>query len=339
MAFIHVPPASPGTPRTGILLINLGTPETDDPSGVRRYLKEFLSDRRVIEASPLIWQPVLRGVVLNVRPRKSAQAYRRAWDRERNDSPLRCETRAQAQALSARFDPAHVRVAFGMRYGTPSLAEAVESLLREGCDRILAMPLYPQYSATTTATANDQLFRYLMTLRCQPSLRTLPSFPDDPAYIEALAESVRSTLSGTETPPQKVVVSFHGLPLDYVRKGDPYERECERTAEALRQALGMTSEDMPLTYQSRFGPATWLGPSTSATVAEFPGQGIKRIAVITPGFISDCVETLDEIGYELREEFHAAGGEELTLIPCLNASVPAIDLLEKLARRELAGWL
>ncbi len=340
MSFLHISgpsaPAPMGQGRIGILLISLGTPDDTSFSGVRRYLSEFLSDQRVIEASPVVWQPILQGVVLTVRPRRSGAAYRRIWNTGRDESPLRTYTREQADGLAKRFADENVSVAWGMRYGSPSVATAVEELVTAGCDRILCMPLYPQYSATTTATANDQLFRFLMKLRRQPAIRTLPAFADHPVYIRALAETARQALAA---PPQMIVTSFHGLPKDYVAKGDPYREDCMRTVIALRAAMGMTEADMPLTFQSRFGPAKWLEPYTAPFIAGLPAKGIKRIAVMMPGFMADCIETLDEIGNEVRAEFLAAGGEELSLIPCLNGSPEAIGLLETLARSELQGWI
>ncbi|GBQ28206.1 ferrochelatase [Acetobacter estunensis NRIC 0472] len=343
MNFLHVPAAqsvaSVGGGRLGVLLLNLGTPDDTSFASVRRYLSEFLSDRRVIEANPVVWQPILQGVVLTVRPRRSGEAYRRIWNTACDESPLRTFTRAQAEQLAERFAAENVQVAWGMRYGTPSVADGVTELMQAGCDRILAMPLYPQYSATTTATANDQLFRFLMKLRLQPAIRTLPAFADHALYIRALADSLKTAVEGLSAPPQMVVISFHGLPEEYVRKGDPYREECERTVAALRQETGLSEQEMPMTFQSRFGPTKWLEPYTAPFLAGLPAQGITRVAVMTPGFLTDCLETLDEIGNEVRDEFLAAGGEELTLIPCLNASKGAIDLLEGLARVELGGWL
>lgn len=351
MTFIHVPrertcglssecEALPvGQGRVGVLLVNLGTPEDASYRAVRRYLSEFLSDRRVIEASPAIWQPILQGVVLTVRPGRSAKAYRRIWDKQRDESPLRAFSRMQAELLAERLEPEGVRVAWGMRYGSPSIADAATELMKAGCDRILSMPLYPQYSATTTATANDQLFRFLLKTRLQPAIRTLPPFADDPVYIEALAETLNAALTGLGETPQMVVTSFHGLPNDYVEKGDPYRAECVRTVEALRRRLSLNEERMPMTFQSRFGPAKWLEPYTAPFIAGLPAKGIRRVAVMTPGFMTDCLETLDELGNEVKEEFLAAGGEELTLVPCLNASAPSINLLTYLARKQMQGWI
>ncbi|MBO1326144.1 ferrochelatase [Acetobacter sp. TBRC 12305] len=350
MVFHHIPAeGSDGqypSGKPGVIVVNLGTPDDTGYGAVRRYLSEFLSDRRVIEGPPVLWQPILQGVVLSTRPRASGRAYARIWDTQRNESPLRGVTRRQAEKLAERLAVSGVPVVWGMRYGRPSLAEALHDLLRQGCDRILTMPLYPQYSATTTATANDQIFRALMKLRNQPALRTLPPFADDPDFIAALARSVRDAQAQVQAqapsqaqPFQMVVASFHGLPKDYVAKGDSYAADCLKTVTALRAALGMDETTLPMTFQSRFGPAKWLEPYTAPFIKALPARGVTRIAVVMPGFMADCLETLDEIGNEVREEFLAAGGESFTLIPCLNDSPASIDLLEKLARRELAGWL
>ncbi|AOW48804.1 ferrochelatase [Acetobacter ascendens] len=342
MVFHHIPPQSQhaqAAPRVGILLVNLGTPDDTGYRAVRRYLSEFLSDRRVIEGPPALWQPILQGVVLTTRPRRSGKAYARIWNTHKDESPLRTYTRHQAEALSERFAAQNVPVAWGMRYGTPTIAEAVHELLEKGCDRILCMPLYPQYSATTTATANDQLFRALMRLRNQPAIRTLPSFPDHPAFIKAIADSVRLAEAEADIPFQMVVASFHGLPEEYVRKGDSYRAECERTVVALRKALGRDETTLPMTFQSRFGPTKWLEPYTAPFIAGLPEKGITSIAVVTPCFMADCLETLDEIGNEVSEEFIQAGGQEFTQVPCLNDTPASIDLLEALAHQELAGWL
>ena len=326
----------PGT--AGVLLVNLGTPDGTDTRSVRRYLSEFLSDRRVIEASPLIWQPILQGIILTLRPRKSAANYRRIWNTERDESPLRTYTRGQCAGLAARLAPDGIPVEWAMRYGAPTTASGIDRLIERGCDRILLLPLYPQYSATTTATANDQAFRALMRLRRQPALRTVPSFPDDPAYIDALADSVRTGLAALDWTPELLIASFHGLPVEYVQRGDPYITECARTMNALREALGMTPQELPVTFQSRFGPTRWLAPYTEPKIKKWAAAGVRRIAVLTPGFLADCIETLDEIGNELREAFVHAGGERFATIPCLNDSPAAVTMLERLVRRELAGW-
>ncbi len=340
MAFLHKTPriTPPPEGRTGVLLINLGTPDDTGYFSVRRYLSEFLSDRRVIESPPLIWQPILQGIILTKRPFASGANYARIWDRDENASPLRVYTRRQAEGLAARLKADGVPVEWGMRYGRPSVAKALESLMDQGCDRIVSIALYPQYSATTTATANDQLFRALMRLRRQPAVLTVPSFPDHPAFIRALETSVQDTLAGLTFKPQQIVASFHGLPKTCIEKGDTYRDECERTIAGLRTALGLSEAQMPLTFQSRFGPLEWIQPYTAPFVKALPSQGITKIAIIMPGFMTDCIETLDEIGNELREEFMEAGGEEFALVPCLNDSKGAIDLLEELSRSALAGF-
>ena len=327
------------TSHIGIILSALGTPDKPTYHAVRRYLSEFLSDRRTIETHPLIWQPLLQGVILLTHPITSSKAYRRIWNNTKNESPLRLITRKQAEYLTERMAPSGVNVTFGMRYGTPSLKEAIYSLIRQGCQRILCMPLYPQYSATSTATTNDQIFRILMQLRHQPAIRTLPSFADHPHFITALAYNIRTAQAKADYPFERIIASFHGLPQTYVDKGDPYPNECLRTVQALRSALDIDEIVMPITYQSRFGRHAWLTPYTAPFIQALPAQGIKHIAVITPGFMADCLETLDEIGHEIHHLFLKAGGKSFTLIPCLNASTTSIDLLETLARNELAGWI
>ncbi|QDH17007.1 ferrochelatase [Swingsia samuiensis] len=340
MKFLYKKPrvTPPVEGRTGVMIVNLGTPEGTDYFSVRRYLSEFLSDQRVIESSPFIWQPILQGIVLAKRPFVSGENYARIWDREENASPLRVYTQRQAEKLAKRFKKDGVPVEWGMRYGKPSVSQALDRLMDQGCDRIISIPLYPQYSATTTATANDQLFRALMKRRYQPSVLTVPSFPDHPLFIKALENSVRETLQGLDFKPQRIVASFHGLPKTCVDKGDPYQKECYRTATALREALDLREEQMPVTFQSRFGPLEWIQPYTAPFVTDLPKQGITKIAVIMPGFISDCIETLDEIGNELREEFLEAGGEKFAMIPCLNDTDDSINLLEKLSRDALQGF-
>lgn len=327
------------TPRIGIILAALGTPDKPHYRAVRRYLSEFLSDRRIIETHPLLWQPLLQGIILATRPITSGKAYQRVWNNTQNESPLRLITRQQAERLADKMAPSGVAVTWGMRYGTPSLQEAVHTLMRQGCQRLLCMPLYPQYSATSTATTLDQIFRTLMRLRNQPALRTLPSFADHPLFIKTLANHIRTAQAQANYPFEKIIASFHGLPQAYADKGDPYPNECLRTVQALRAALGINEITMPLTYQSRFGRAAWLTPHTAPFIQALPDQGIKHIAVIAPGFMADCLETLDEIDNDIRHLFLKAGGKSFTLIPCLNASPESIDLLETLARRELAGWL
>ncbi len=331
--------------RVGVLLVNLGTPDATDYRSVRRYLSEFLSDRRVIEASPLIWQPILQGVVLSVRPFRSGANYKRIWNQALGESPLRTYTRGQSAMLAravrdgAAADGSIV-VDWAMRYGRPSISDRLDHLARvERCDRILVLPLYPQYSATTTATVNDEAFRALIRMRRQPAIRTVPSFPDHPLYIEALAQSVRDTLASLSWTPDCILASFHGLPRRYVKQGDPYPTECNRTMRALRAALGCTLREMPMTFQSRFGREPWLVPYTDQRVALLRKRGVRKLLVLTPGFLADCIETLDEIGVELRHQFLAAGGEAFATVPCLNDSPLMRPLLESLVRDGIAGWV
>lgn len=338
--FISPPSRNSFSPegRVGLLLINLGTPDDTGYFAVRRYLKEFLSDRRVVEMPPVIWQPLLQALVLTRRPFKSGRNYERIWDRGENASPLRVYTRRQAEKLAARFEKEGVPVAWGMRYGTPTLKDAVTDLMAQGCDRIVSLPLYPQYSASTTATAQDQLFRVLMRLRRQPFLVTAPSFPDHPVFIKALVESVQAGLAKLDFEPQALILSFHGVPEFFIQKGDPYREECYRTATALRAALGLTEEQAPVTFQSRFGPTKWITPYTASYVKSLPQKGITRIAIMTPGFMIDCIETLDEIDRELRAEFMEAGGEKFAYIPCLNDSEGAIETLEAVTRQAMRAF-
>ncbi len=326
--------------KIGVLLINLGTPESPGYWPVRRYLSEFLSDRRVIENHPLWWQPLLQGLILTTRPFRTGAAYRGIWRNDSNESPLRRHTRMQAVELALDWAGApDVRVDWAMRYGRPSIAERLRYLADKGCDRILTVPLYPQYSASTTATVNDAVFRALMGMRRQPAVRTAPSFTDHPLYIKGVANRIRQALRGLDWEPQLIVGSFHGLPQRYVDAGDPYPAECERTMTALRQEMAISAERFPMTFQSRFGREPWLTPYTAEYVAALPAQGVKRIAVVAPGFLSDCIETLDELGRELRESFLGQGGEQFCLVPCLNESREAVRLLDALVCEELAGWI
>ena len=324
--------------KTGLLLVNLGTPESPDKKGLKPYLKQFLSDRRVIEASPLIWQPILRGIILNTRPRKSAEAYAKIWRSESNESPLRYYTRRQAELVQEALGDS-VLVDWAMRYGAPSIEEKLIAMRAAGCERISVIALYPQYSASTSASVYDDVFRALLKLRWQPAIRTAAPWHDTPAYIEALAGSVESHLAGLSWEPDVIIASFHGLPQRYFEQGDPYHCHCAKTARLLRERLGMDEKRLQLTFQSRFGPTKWLEPYTDKTVVELAENGTKKIAVITPGFISDCVETLEEIGIALQEDFHHAGGTHFTTIPCLNDEAASIELLKTLALRDLTGWV
>ncbi len=330
------PPIASG--KTGLLLVNLGTPEATNIGAVRRYLKEFLSDQRVIELSPFLWQPILRGIILNTRPRKSARAYAKIWREESNESPLRYYTRQQACAVQDAFGKQLI-VDYAMRYGHPSIAEKIEALTKKGCDKIMLMALYPQYSATTMASVYDEAFRVLQTMRRQPAIRTLAAWHNHPAYIEAVAKSITRFRETHKKDIEKIIISFHGLPQSYFDAGDHYYCHCAKTTRLLREKLGMDETNFILSFQSRFGPRKWLQPYTTDIVQELAQAGVKNIAVITPGFISDCIETLEEINIELQADFLSAGGETFSFIPCLNDTPDAIGLLTQLARENLGGWL
>lgn len=323
--------------KTGILLINLGTPKGTDYWNMRAYLRQFLSDTRVIEVPRLIWLPILYLIILTFRPSKSGRAYAKIWGKN-NESPLLTYTRSQAEKLSERFASDQVIVDFAMRYGDPAIGDVLQNMKDQGVDRLLIFPLYPQYSASTTATVMDEIFRKLMKMRWQPSLRTVPPFHDDEAYIDALARSVDKYLNDQDFNPDVIVSSFHGLPVSYFEKGDPYHCHCQKTGRLLRERLGRDTESFQVTFQSRFGPQEWLQPYTDKVVTKL-GAEQKSVAVVTPGFVSDCVETLEEIAIGVHEEYEDAGGTSFKTIPCLNSSIESIDMLEQISRRELSGWL
>lgn len=330
-----IPPTDhPGIPpaKVGVLLVNLGTPDAPEAGAVRRYLAEFLSDPRVIEIPKLVWKPILHGIILRTRPAKSAHAYRQVW--QEDGSPLAAITQAQAEALQGAFGP-EVIVDHAMRYGRPALGERLRALKEAGCERILVAPLYPQYCAATTATANDAAFAELAKMRWQPALRTLPPYHDDPAHIAALKESVEASLAGLDFEPQALLASFHGMPERTLQLGDPYHCHCQKTARLLSEAL---RRELTVTFQSRFGRAKWLEPATDKVLAELPVKGVTRVALVAPGFLADCVETLEELAIRGRETFLAAGGTHFAVLPCLNASNPGIFMLRKILGRELAGW-
>ncbi len=325
------PPVAP--PRIGVLLINLGTPDAPDAKAVRRYLAEFLSDPRVVELPPWLWQPILHGAVLTTRPRKSAHAYQQVWGAD--GSPLAAITRAQAVALREAFGP-QVMVDWAMRYGNPAIGDRLAALKAAGCERILIAPLYPQYCGATTATANDRAFAALAEMRWQPAIRTLPPYHDDPGYIAALRQSVEAELCRLDFAPEALVVSFHGMPARTLTLGDPYHCQCLKTARLLDEALG---RPVTVTFQSRFGRARWLEPATDATLAALPGQGVTRVAVVAPGFSADCLETLEELAIRGRETFLGAGGQSFAYLPCLNDSVVGVEMLRAILARELEGWV
>jgi protoporphyrin/coproporphyrin ferrochelatase len=326
--------------RVGVLLVNLGTPDTCDARGVRVYLKEFLSDPRVIEDQGLLWKLILNGIILRVRPARKARDYAKIWNTEKNESPLKTITRSQAEKLAeAIADHDHVVVDWAMRYGNPSIRSRLDALTAQGCDRILVVPLYPQYAAATSATVCDEVFRALADMRAQPTLRITPPYYDDPDYIDALAISINAHLSTLPFQPELIVASFHGMPKEYVDKGDPYQAQCIATTEALRKRLGPDAPKLLLTFQSRFGNAEWLKPYTDKTIEQLAKDGVRRIAVVTPGFSADCLETLEEIAQENAEIFRHNGGEQFAFIPCLNDSDPGMDVIRQLVLRELQGWI
>jgi protoporphyrin/coproporphyrin ferrochelatase len=332
--------------RIGVLLSNLGTPDGTDYWSMRRYLAEFLSDRRVIELSRLRWLPILHGIILTTRPSRKGKDYRKIWNTDRDESPLKTITRAQVEALRARIaagafgaGETQIAVAWGMRYGNPSLASALAGLAAQDCGRVLLVPLYPQYSAATTATACDKTFEALATMRRQPALRVAPPYFEDDVYIEAIAHSVADHLARLAVEPEVLLASFHGMPEETRAKGDPYFAQCQRTGALLRERLGLPAERLLVTFQSRFGSAPWLTPYTDETVKALAAQGVKQLAVVTPGFSADCLETIEEIGEENAGYFLKAGGETFTRIPCLNDSEAGLRVIESVVRRELAGWI
>ena len=324
--------------RIGVLLINLGTPDGTSYWPIRRYLKEFLSDRRVIETNRVLWWLILNFIVLVKRPFASGAKYRSIWNEELDESPLRTITRSQAEKVSKALAAKNTIVDWAMRYGSPSIASRVEALVAQGCDRLIAFPLYPQYAGATTATANDKVFDALKTLRVQPALRTVPAYPQDPIYIAALARSIKQHVGKLDVAPEAILASFHGLPQTYVDRGDPYQQQCVETVEALREALGPLGAKLKLTFQSRFGRTEWIKPYTDKTVEALARDGVKSIAIVTPGFAADCIETLEEIAEENKEIFHEFGGEKFSYIPCLNDSDGGIEVIVHLIERELQGW-
>ena len=328
------PPVKSG--KVGVLVVNLGTPDAPEKGPVKRYLAEFLSDRRVVEIPAIAWQPILRGIILNTRPKKSAHAYSQVWTEE--GSPLAAITRKQAEAMQARLGDG-VIVDWAMRYGTPSIPERMQALMDEGCERILLAPLYPQYSGATTATVVDKAADKLREMRWQASLRTLPPYHDDPAYIDALALDLTRQLDALDFEPEVLLLSFHGMPQRTLELGDPYHCHCHKTSRLLQEKLAGTGLRFRTTFQSRFGPAKWLEPATDAVLEEEAQAGTKRLAIAAPGFSADCLETLEELAIEGKEQFTEAGGEQFAALSCLNASDAGLDMLEHILRRELSGWI
>ncbi len=324
--------------RVGALLVNLGTPEATDYWSMRRYLAEFLSDRRVIEAPRWLWWLILNLFILPRRPAAKGRDYDAIWNHERNEGPLKTFTRSQAEKLAAVFGDARIEVDWAMRYGKPAIAERLAALQTKGCDRILVVPLYPQYCAATTATVADKAFAALQAMRWQPTLRVAAPWYDDPAYIDALARSTRAALAALDFEPEVLLASFHGIPRAYFDQGDPYYCHCAKTTRLLCEALGMGEDKLRMTFQSRFGRAEWLKPYTAETVKTLAAQGVKRVAVLTPGFAADCLETLEEIGVENAGYFKAGGGEKFAALPCLNDSEDGMRVIETVVRRELMGW-
>jgi ferrochelatase len=340
-AAAELPVAPPAQARIGVLLVNLGTPDAADAVSVRRYLKEFLSDPRVIEDQGPLWSLILNGAILPVRPRRKARDYGKIWNQEKNESPLKTITRSQAEKLGSTLEPLgrHVMVDWAMRYGNPSIASRLQQMAAQGCTRILVMPLYPQYCAATTATVCDEVSRVLMRMRHQPSVRFAPPYYNDSVYIEALASSTSAELSQLDFKPETILASFHGVPQDFVDKGDPYYAHCVETVRLLRQQLNLDESKLMMTFQSRFGRAKWLQPATDQTVKNLAKGGVKSVAVITPGFAADCLETLEEIAVENARIFRKHGGENFAVIPCLNDSAPGMLVIWQMALRELKGWI
>ncbi len=320
--------------KTGILIINLGTPNSTSWFDIRKYLKEFLSDRRVIEVNPLIWKVILNVFILTFRPSKTAEAYKKIWMKDENVSPLRFFTESQTKKLSGRFKDDKILIDFAMRYGDPSISHKMQELQRKGCENIVVLPLYPQYAAATTATVCDEVYRSLMKMRWQPSLQIISHYESDPLYIEALVKSIRKKISEISWKPDLILASYHGIPKKYFEKGDPYHCYCQKTTRLIKEKF---NSDVPIitTFQSRFGPQEWLTPYTDKTFEKLPQEGKKKILVICPGFSSDCVETLEEISIQGKEIFLDKGGEYFEAVSCLNDNEDHIDLLLHLTNKFL----
>lgn len=326
--------------RVGVLLLNLGTPDGTSYWPMRRYLKEFLSDPRVIEEPRWKWWPILNLIILTKRPGPKGRDYESIWNKERNEGPLKTITRSQAENLSVRLgDNPRVVVDWGMRYANPTTASRLQALMAQGCDRILIVPLYPQYAAATTATACDQAFRALMEMRWQPAVRVAPPWYDDPGYIDALASSMRESISKLDFEPERIIATFHGMPEKYLRQGDPYYCQCQKTSRLLCAALGWDEARWLTTFQSRFGTDVWLQPYTDETVKRLASEGVRKLALVAPGFSADCLETLEELDVENRGYFMENGGEKYAYLPALNDSDQGVAVIEGVVRRELQGWI
>jgi ferrochelatase len=328
--------------RIGVLLMNLGTPEGTSYKPMRAYLKEFLSDRRVIEEPRWKWWPILNLIILSTRPSRKGKDYASIWNNERNEGPLKTITRSQTEKLAERLAgdaDGRITVDWAMRYGLPDVKSRLKALLDQGCDRILLVPLYPQYAAPTSATACDQAFRALMEMRWQPTVRVAHPYYADPTYIDALATSIRTSLGKLSFEPEVILCSLHGMPKEYLLKGDPYYCQCAVTARLLRDKLGLSEERFRLTFQSRFGPDEWLQPYTDETVKALAQGGTKSLAIVAPGFSADCLETLEELDGENREIFLHNGGKDFAYLPCLNDSEEGMQVIEAVVRRELMGWV
>ena len=317
--------------KTGILLINLGTPDSTSWWDIRKYLKEFLSDRRVIEVNPILWQIILNLFILTLRPSKTAHAYKKIWRKDTNESPLLYFTRSQAEKLNKKIGNEDLIVDYGMRYGNPSISLKLKLLKEKGCENIIILPLYPQYASPTTATVCDEVYRSLMKMRWQPSLQIVPHYESDPNYIRALIKSIKTKIENIKWKPDLIISSYHGIPKKYFDKGDPYHCYCHKTTRLMKEQF--TSIDIQTTFQSRFGPQEWLTPYTDKMLESLPNKGVKNLLVICPGFASDCVETLEEINIQGRESFLSSGGENFDLIPCLNDDLDHIELFEKLVKK------
>lgn len=336
----HLPQDHPKVPngKVGVLMVNLGTPAGTDYWSMRRYLSEFLSDRRVIEVPRLIWQPILQLIILTRRPSSSGEAYRSIWMKDADESPLAYYTRETAKGMQARFGD-QVHFDYAMRYGNPSIPDRLTAMKEAGCDRILVLPLYPQYAAATTATVVDKVCDTVKSMRWQPAIRIAPTFHDHPVYIQEIAESILRKADEMPRRPDRVLLSFHGVPEAYLQRGDPYHCFCQKSGRLIRDYLAQQGLEAEVSFQSRFGPQEWLRPYTADRFEELPGEGVKSLLVAMPGFVADCVETLEEIAIEGRKDFLEAGGEDFQAVPCLNLSDGAFRLYEELCRNELAGWL